>query len=140
VHVPAIQKRRATTQPKSGTLERGRCSLSLAEVILRSFLAGFFRSSRAERRAGGLCFCAAFRADQRLGCDIACAPPPLAPPSEGGERWEGGLSLACGGAFGSLAGTPFNPRSPPFAELVRVRFPLRSTVQARGRGGIDRRR
>ena len=62
---------------------------------------------------GGLSLAAAGRADQRLGCDIACAPPPLAPPLQGGERWAGLRSLACGGSIGSLAGAAASPPLAP---------------------------
>ncbi len=62
---------------------------------------------------------AAGRSDQRLGCDIACAPPPLAPPFQGGERWPGSRSLARGGSIGSAARLRHRvgptPPWPPFA-------------------------
>ncbi len=47
---------------------------------------------------------AAFRSDQRIGCDIACAPPPLAPPSKGGE----GLRNTRGGKSSFVRSRVFN--------------------------------
>ncbi len=44
------------------------------------------RLPSGERWARGFRWRAARRADQRLGCDFACASPPLAPPLQGGER------------------------------------------------------
>jgi hypothetical protein len=36
-------------------------------------------------------------ADQRFGCDIACASPPLAPPFQGWGRWAGGFRMRAAG-------------------------------------------
>ena len=75
----------------------------------------FVKNGRGERCAGGIRLVAAFRADQRLGCDIACAPPPLAPPLQGGERCAGGFRFVAAFRSDQRLGCDIACAPPPLA-------------------------